>query len=369
MTEKNTKDNILEYEDSIELDTEVVDPEIRPEIAYDTDGIRYSITSFGKDIDVDGYYKRLKNGSIYRPEYQRKFVWKTARSSMLIESLFIGLPVPQIFFFEEADGKWSIIDGLQRLTTIRRFYDDDFSLKAPGLLPELRGKKYSQLTPSQASTIGNATLRAVVLRQDKPEKDNSSVYELFHRINTQSSPLSAQEIRSCISRGKLNELLVELNQNVCWRTIFGSEHSRLKDRELILRFISLHFAENYKPPMTKFLDGFMENQKNPDESYIEQYRKTFTETIELIHSALGADAFRPKPENRALILTNYDAVMHGIACSIEKGSEISTEQVKEFSENLLKNKNYLYGTEEFTNDKDRVEARLKGAEEILESIL
>ena len=359
------EEKLLEYDDVVENDTEVLDPEIRPESVYDDEGVRYSITSFGKDIDVDGYYKRLKNEAIYRPDYQRKYVWKTARASMLIESLFIGLPVPQIFFFEEPNGKWSIIDGLQRLTTVRRFFDDEFSLKAPGLLEELRGKKYSQLTPSQKSTIGNASIRAVVLRQDKPEKDNSSVYELFHRINTQSSPLSPQEIRSCISRGSLNELLVELNKNTSWRSVFGSEHSRLKDRELILRFLALHTSKSYKPPMTKFLDKFMDDNKNPDEDFLEYMRNIFSETIELIYAALGTDAFRPKPENRTLILTNFDALMHGVACSIDNKSKIEPEQVAILADNLQSNEKYLYGTEEFTNDKDRVEARLLGAEEEL----
>ena len=368
MTTKSNKNGILEYEDDIEPDTKVLDPDIRPENTYDNEGVRYSITSFGKDIDVDGYYKRLENGHIFRPEYQRKFIWNTSRSSMLIESLFIGLPIPQLFFFEETGGKWSIIDGLQRLTTIRRFYEDKFLLKAPGLLEDLRGKKYSQLTPTQKATIGNATLRAVVLRQDKPEKDNSSVYELFHRINTQSSALSAQEIRSCISRGKLNDLLIELNENKCWREIFGNEHSRLKDRELILRFLAINFSKYYKPPMTKFLDSFMEENKNPSAKNCKYYKKNFTDSIELIYSALGKNAFRPKPKNRTLIITNFDALMHGVANSIQQNYNLQSEKIQKLSKELLKNKNYLYGIEEFTNDKDRVEARLKGAIETLESI-
>ena len=91
---------------------------------------RYDITSYGIDFDIEGIVRRVKKGDIYIPEFQRNFVWKMPESSRFIESLLLGLPVPGIFLAQDPEtNKMLVIDGQQRLLSLKFFYDGYFNPK------------------------------------------------------------------------------------------------------------------------------------------------------------------------------------------------------------------------------------------------
>ena len=283
--------------------------------------IRYSISSYGADMLVDGIVDRLKREDIFIPPFQREFVWTHTQASRFIESLLIGLPVPGIFMFKEPDSRrLMVVDGQQRLRTLQCFHDGilrgrEFSLL--GVSEEFSGKTYRSLADEDRRELDNSVLHATIFKQDRPGDDRSSIYSIFERLNTGGIPLQPQEIRACVYRGKLNELLSRLAENQHWKRVYGPASVRKKDEEIILRFFALHHSlEEYERPMKKFLNDFMENHRDLDDDLSAQFRSRFEGTIATVAEVLEPGALRPE---RNLNVSVADAVLVGLAHRLDHG--------------------------------------------------
>jgi uncharacterized protein with ParB-like and HNH nuclease domain len=224
----------------------------------------YSVNSFGADFLVDGLISRLKSGDIFRPSFQRQFVWTIPQASKFIESILLGLPIPGIFLYrEDLTRKHLIIDGLQRLTTISafaagRFPDSDTVFKLDKLKSKFDGSSIDDLDQSDSRRFYDTAIHATIIQQLEPSDDSSSIYYIFERLNTGGTPLQPQEIRAALYHGRFQDFLIELNTNALWRKIFGPKNKRGKDLELILRFLAFRYTrEAYRAPMKTFLNRFM----------------------------------------------------------------------------------------------------------------
>ena len=259
----------------------------------ETVGIReYAVTSYGIDYDVEGYVRRLQSGDIVIPEYQRKYIWDQRRASRFVESLLLDLPVPGIFLYRDRDSEvLSVVDGQQRLQTLRSFYEGKFAdsgrdFVLSGLETRFNGIAYNNLDIADRRRLDNSLIRATVIRQDKPDDEATSQYFVFERLNTGGVALSPQEIRAAIYGGEFNELLHELNNASAWRILYGKkqEDKRKRDEELILRFLALYFDDScYTRPMKGFLNKFMKDNRGlqkicrrPNCACVHKYRKLHT---------------------------------------------------------------------------------------------
>jgi hypothetical protein len=326
-----------ESETKIEENIEAESEEILP--------IQYSITSYGADYPLDGLVKRMNNNSIYVPNFQRGYVWRIREASRFIESLLLGLPVPGIFLAREQDTqKLLVIDGQQRLRTIQYFYNGIFEptkkeFSLDGISPPFEKATYNSLSQEDRRRLDDSIIPATIVKQDQPSDDESSIYHIFERLNTGGVKLQPQEIRACIYHGEFNELLRELNDNLAWRNIYGSVDSRMKDQELILRFLALYFdGENYKKPLKGFLNNFMGKNRHLTIHTKAQISKTFSETIETAYRCLDAKAFKPR---RLLNAAVFDSVMVGIANRLNTGSITADQQMKSKYESLLGDQDFL----------------------------
>lgn len=306
---------------------------------------KYSITSYGADYPVDSLVKRLENGSIYIPSLQRSYVWKFEQASQFIESLLLGLPVPGIFFSKEKDTqKLLVIDGQQRLRTLQYFYtgkfqpgDKKFALK--DVQYQFQGLTYESLSDEERRRLDDSIIHATIVNQDEPSEDDSSIYHIFHRLNTGGTSLEPQEIRSSIYHGEFNDLLKHLNNNSSWRSIYGRNDKNLRDEELILRFVALYFQANeYKKPMKEFLNLFMGKNRHLQFYSGEQIKNKFETAIEKIYQCIGDKAFKPK---KVLNASVFDAIMVGITRRLEKGDINDCEQLLSSYTNLFENNNFL----------------------------
>lgn len=226
----------------------------------------YDITTFGTSSDVITIYNRLKKGKYYIPSFQRDYVWKIPQASKLIESIVMGLPIPSIFMAkDEGRGEnYYIIDGQQRLKSIEKFYDGEFALK--NVIAELDGRKYDDLEEKYRDRIDEYAIQLIIIKQEKPDDTNDSIYKIFERINTEGTKLYPQEIRSSSYHGKFNELLHAYAEDERWTNFIKMKNSRKSHEELILRFFALYFdIDNYKAPMKHFLNVYM--NKNRDFKY------------------------------------------------------------------------------------------------------
>lgn len=293
-----------------DIDIEVVDEYEDQTLAIP----QYSITSYGIDYDVEGLVRRLNKKEILIPEFQREFVWNQAISSRFIESLLLGLPVPGIFLYRMEDDRYQVIDGQQRIKTLQYFYAGEFNERPFNLVKlesKFQGLSYESLEGADRRRLDNSTIRATVIRQDMPDDNGSSKYSIFERLNTNAKPLSSQEIRAAIYQGAFNELLYALNSNDSWRSLFGKRHTRKRDEELILRFLALYYhVDDYRSPMKRFLNDFMNANRDLATYSSEHMRPLFENTVEEILTQIGPRAFIP---TRAVNAALCDSLMIGIA--------------------------------------------------------
>jgi hypothetical protein len=346
-----------------------------PSIADDADrddtvpSVTYQITSYGADFDVRGLVARLKEGEIEVPPFQRSFVWTLPEASRFIESLLLGLPVPGIFLArEESDTyKFLVLDGQQRLKSLAFFYGGVFNPKREDktqrpfalvrVQPPYEGKKYSELEDKDRARLDNSIIHATIVKQESPPRDDTSLYHIFERLNSEGIRLAAQEIRCAIYHGRLMAEIRKLNEHPSWRKIFGKKNARLKDEELILRFLALFFEEKkYSRPMAEFLNKFSSRHRNDNDAFFREAHACFTSTIDSISTALGSRAFRKGPAMNAAI---FDSVTVGVARRLESGEAINPSRMLNGYNKLLSEPEYVEATSRSTADEKFVTRRLR----------
>lgn len=252
------------------------------------------------DPEIDSLHRKYKRGKlIIQPEFQRHFVWDAKKSSRLIESALLDIPLPAIYLYEESNGKEIIIDGQQRLTAFFSFIDgkfpDERTFKLTGLkeFRRLNRKSFNEIGEELQDKILYCKIRTIAFKR---ESDEDLKYEIFERLNTGAVLLNFQELRNCIYRGLYNELLKELSKDNDFMYILGLKepHKRMKDIELVLRFAAFYHSTylNYKPPMRRFLDTNMEKYQNISESDASELRGSFKNAVSIIRSLLDTSAFK-----------------------------------------------------------------------------
>ncbi len=341
-----------------ELDaTPVIDDTEDETVAY-----RYSITSYGADYPVDGLVSRLNSGKIYIPKFQRQYVWKINQASRFIESLLLGLPVPGVFLSKDPESsKLLVIDGQQRLKTIQFFingvFENERRFRLKGVQEPYDGVSYEELSEDDKISFNDYVIHATIIQQDEPTDDQSSIYHIFERLNTGGTPLQPQEIRACIFYGEFNELLAELNQNSAFRNIYGKPNNRLKDQELILRFLALYYErDQYQKPLKGFLNKFMGKNRHLNKYKKEEIEKIFSQTIGEIEKSIGRKAFRLE---RGINAALYDAVMIGVAHRIDLGPITEVEDLNRKYEELIRSERLIQLLKSGTSDEANVEERLR----------
>lgn len=331
---------------------------------------RFDITSFGADYDVEGLVKRLNRDDIFIPLFQRNYVWNVTEASRFVESLLLGLPVPAVFLAREPDSnRLLVIDGQQRLKTLQFYFSGYFNPKEgdktkrvfrlTGVQPEFEGRTYQELREPDRIQLNDSIIHAIIVKQESPPGDDTSVFHIFERLNSEGRKLTEQEMRAALYHGDFIAMLRTLNSYKNWRSIFGNPHSRLKDEELILRFLALEErADKYERPMAEFLTKFTAKNRKPSSEQLARWHDLFTKVIDEIHSNLGNKAFRPE---RALNAAVFDSVMVGVARRLVKGPIKSEIDFNSAYSHLLSDKAYQDVTLRATSDDTSVKKRIEMA--------
>lgn len=275
-----------------------------------------------KKIATDGY--EMSVGEVINlydddeikinPAFQRLFRWDLTRKSRFIESLLLGIPIPPIFVYQDEDGVWELIDGLQRLSTILEFTGKLRKLDAPSEtepaselagtkhLPSLQNKVWSikdrknSIGRNNQIVIKRARLRVEIL---KYESDPNAKFELFQRLNTGGAQLSPQEVRNCVAvmlNKDLYDWLVERSEFEPFRkTVCQTDTAREKQAEveLALRFVSFRLVPyDGKLDVHEYLDDALIQLAENDDIDWEDEKQRFEKAFTLIHSSLDDDAFK-----------------------------------------------------------------------------
>lgn len=308
-----SKKEELIYKDFLYDDDSDKDSKIPYEIPQEV----RKITTQAYDKSVSDIVRMIEDGEIkLDPDYQRNYIWDNKKSSLLIESIILNVPIPVIYVSQEYDDTWSVIDGLQRLYSLKRFFEGKFKLNGLEILSELNKQDIKSLNPKAQRMLKNGLLRVIMITHDSNEEIK---YDVFMRLNTGSVHLTEQELRNCLYRGNLNKLLKELSQNKTWQILLGVKepHKRMADRELALRFLAIYQNWDtvkkeligYKGRMKSFLNVFMSSYQNVDSPTYSKFKHVFEDTIEKVLSIYGDEAFkrinidgsRDKSINRAIM--------------------------------------------------------------------
>lgn len=271
---------------------------------------------------------------ILNPDFQRKFKWDKEgweRASRFVESCLMRIPLPACYFAETEDGKQLVIDGVQRITTITKFFNDEFKLEGLTTFKELEGKKFSELGDLK-SELETTTIRCIILRKENPKH---LIQEIFSRLNQGAVSLSNQEIRHAIYPGKLDELLVELSEKPIIKE-FGlgqnsqREKNSLEDQEQVLRFFALQEdLNNYQDKLYKFLDDFMQKNQNPSNDEIDSMRELFDSSLNRISEVFGEEAFiDTNKERQRQSMVYYDLLMWSFSKKTDEYVENYKDEIK-----------------------------------------
>lgn len=353
---------------------EVTDEPVEDESENDESvpSIPYDVTSYGSDPDVEGLVRRLTREEILIPPFQRNYIWKQPEASKFIESLLLGLPVPGIFLATDpATNKFLVIDGQQRLKSLQFFYDGYFNpipdekrrrvFNLVKVQEQFEGKTYKNLEERDRIRLDNSIIHATIVKQTSPPGDDTSLHHIFGRLNSGGRRLVPQEIRVALNPGPLMDLISQLNQNEFWRLLFGRPNSRLKDQELILRFMALYIDnERYARPMEEFLNKFTSRNRLLSKISGDSLETVFNQCCETFWKALGKEAFRPA---RSLNAAVYDSCMFGLARRLRATAAMNIESVKHIYDELLSDSEYLEAISRSTSDEAFVARRLIRSED------
>ncbi len=343
--------------------------------------LHYGISSYGADFPVDGLVKRMDIGDIVVPTFdpevdesvtdmagfQRDFVWSKSQADRFIESLLLGFPIPGIFLVQGPENVYLVLDGQQRLRTLQAFYKGrlrEAIFRLRYVQPAFRGLLYEDLDTDSRRRLDNSIIHATIVRQEEPSDDQSSIYQIFERLNTGGTSLQPQEIRVALYSGPLVNLLRNLNsESQPWRELVGNRSKRLKDQELILRFFAMRSrASAYKAPMKEFLNLYAGWNRNLDKEPELELREIFNSTVSAIHEYFGVDAFRPV---RAVNVAVVDAVMTVVAEGLTEQSLKGHVAIKQGFEQLMGDADFRSATERATAREENVAQRLSRARAFL----
>lgn len=303
------------------------------------------------------------------PDYQRQFRWDDERQSSLVESIFLGLPIPALFMASNGnEGNWELIDGVQRISTImhfaaaadqQRIIGQSLPLTLTGLkkLQAFNGLTFDDLPIQVQLAFKMATIKVISL-SDKSDK--SVRFDLFERLNRGGITLTDQEIRSCVYRGEFNEFLKQLAQNADFLACIKLTKLQQADgtkEEMVLRYFAyLNDSDNFQHSVVHFLNDYME-KANKRFSY-EKEEKLFNIVFSNLREAFpkGIVKHGVTPQNL------YEAITVGAARAYRNKGRINlTDAVS-----LLSDRDLAKYTTGATNSKPKVNARIRYCQERFE---
>jgi hypothetical protein len=317
------------------------------------------------DLTILSLKQFMDQGKIEIPDFQRGYVWNRKQASRLIESLIIQCPIPVIYFSQSPSNKLVVIDGNQRLLSIKLFLEDLYDLQGLSTYPELNSNTWSTLDPRFRDHIESRTLRCITILKDTHPQIK---FEVFERLNTGSVKLNAQEIRHGINHSTLMKRIDTLSKTEPWRKISGiSSDKRMKGSELILRFFAFfERSDSYSKPLSSFLDQYSSDAKSYRQDKVDLLCDLFVDVIDRIHFALDKESFRIfdnslksiTPFNAAL----YDAQMFAFSKTRNKvilEGTYDPSRLKEHVFKLFLNENFMNSIRQATSDELSVKNRLR----------
>lgn len=389
ITLDNQKDNlseVLDYfdENGIEIINEDVEPDSNdPDDTPIDDSTKVipfdpsKIDIKNDKITIQSIIRRIENDELeFDSSFQRKVgLWSKKQKSQLIESIFLKIPLPAFYFGASDDDKWQIIDGLQRIGTIKEYaVDKSFALTGMEFLKDLNGCTFDQLPRALQRRIEETNLNAYLVNPSTPKNVK---FNIFKRINTGGLVLTAQEIRNALYQGQAADFLLRMSKCPEFKkaTDYSIHSDRMLDREFCLRFVAftqLDFEKDYTA-LDDFLNSGMEYLTKASENTLEQIYLNFKQVMNISYRIFEKYAFRRiNPEGRRGPVNKSIFEAWSVVLSRTNPSDI--KKLIEYRSNIIVSFTALCNNYEFQNtirssDKTSVKMRIKNVKIIIDKLL
>lgn len=353
----------------------------------------YDITTTSRDLTPDNLYSMIESGIIDTPIFQRNYVWDIKKASRLIESIMLGLPIPELFFYThgDEDGTYKIIDGQQRVLTIYFFLIGKFPrsnlarimlrdelVRADALkthLSDVHAYKEFKLDLEESNPLNGKSfadldedlkvkfklrryLHTVVIRQNSSDVNNQAMFQIFSRLNTGGTILTNQEIRASLYYCPFYELLLELNELEAWRKLICKPVKGLhgEDVEIILRALALADRyETYSPKMVFFLNSFSQASIQFSEQELNSYRNMFMHFLAACESLEHKAFYKSNRFSKTLFESTFVAVCKTFAADkSEYDLRIVPESLEQLKNDEVFNEYLLADSTAADNTKGRI---------------
>lgn len=333
------------------------------------------IFSFSEIRSCADIYRMYSKGFLkIQPDFQRDVIWKGPDVTRFIDSIVKQLPIPSLCFsYDSVKQEWLVIDGLQRISTLIKFFEreSDFTFSTLRDVDQrISGKRLVDVCndyPDIVSRIENASLPITVLRCDFSNgKHLAYLFTIFHRLNSTGVKLNNQEIRNCLYAGSFNDLLRELDCFDAWRQLNRmkkDDNERMKKQELILRFFAFREGlTQYEGNLTSFLNNFMKQNRSVDSVISNLWTGIFKDTVTVLNNLVQGGVI----EKKRLSMVMQDALLYGISKNLDNFKQKVEEVQKDKITRLLNDVTFSeQNMSEGIFKKDKLLARLNAADCIL----
>lgn len=321
-----------------------------------------------KEIVVDSYPMSIgeimnlyKDGELdVHPEFQRFYRWDEEQKTKLIESILLGIPIPPIFVAQRTDGKWDVIDGQQRLSTVLQFLQvlkqengscyKPLVLGGTKFLPSLKGVRWDSdelFSGEQKIAFKREKLNFTIIKETG--ENDLAKYEMFQRLNTGGTHLSAQELRNCLLimiNKELYDLIIKLNDNLDFQSctpLTDNQFGERYDLELIVRYLLYtYFSGDFlnKVDKSRSMDSFLTEEleqyaRQKDNSITVDVAQKFSRIFKLLNKQLGENAFKKYQEKKfkgPVMLASFESIIPGLYLNIDYWEKHQSEIEKKITD-------------------------------------
>lgn len=323
---------------------------------------------------VHDVLRRIEKGSfIMNPDFQREFLWDEEKQSKLIESVLLRIPLPVFYLAEDEEGHLIVVDGLQRLSTFKRYVDNQAQLKLPHN-EDLNKKRFKDLSPKLQNRIEDCNLILYVIDAKVPER---AKLDIFERVNG-GVPLTRQQMRNCLYMGSATRFLKEeaVASEFIEATGESLSQKTMRDREFVNRFCAFQLLplEKYKGDMDDFLAQVLRLMNDQNKEDLNTLSAQFRISMKNNYSVFGQHAFRksilnPSGSRSVINASIWDVMSTGLSQYSNELVTARTEELKNAFSNLMRQEDFWNSITTGTNEMKKVKYRFVEVKRMLKEVL
>lgn len=359
------------------LETELEDPQVDITEPFDPERIRIST----RPVVVEQILTRIEHDDLdLSPDFQRlRGIWNPVRKSRLIESLLLRIPIPVFYVAADEDDRWSVVDGVQRISTIHDYVTGNFPLSQLQYLTWLNGCMHDSLPRRLQRRINETQLSVNVIEQGTPAE---VMFNVFLRINTGGMTLNGQEIRHALNPGPVRDYLKDLaaSEEFVKATDDTIRSIRMADRECVLRFLAFH-VQPWEQYTSSDLDGYLGNimhiinemTEDRRDVIAEEFKRAMTAAYDIFQDNAfrkpPSDSNRRRPVNRALLEVWSVQLARCSSQAIDRLVQDRRCVVRRFHQLLEEDSEFDRAISYATGSARRVQKRFRSIEQLVQEFI